>query len=89
MISKKNKIIALTGWGKPEIKEFSKEKIIIEIKNSLYPEEYGTSKYNVCFITAGFLAGTATAIFKKNYECRETKCKANGSKECEFEIIRK
>lgn len=48
---------------------------------------YGLNlKRNVCFFHAGVLSGLFSGATGKNYVATETKCSANGSEFCEFEL---
>jgi len=45
------------------------------------------SKEPICTLCAGVLAGIFSYIFKKDSDCIETKCLAQGNNFCEFKII--
>ena len=81
-------IFEVYGLGKPEIQEIKNDKktATIKIRNSTLAENQKKSKYPVCSVTAGILAGIFSYIFGKDVDCTEPKCKAKGDEFCMFEV---
>jgi predicted hydrocarbon binding protein len=89
---KASNILTEYGFGKLEVDKLDLDgKSIAIMKNSCIAKayrEHGKTKVPVCSYIAGLLAGGATTINGKNYDCRETKCIAKGDKHCEFVLER-
>lgn len=85
-------ILTEYGFGKMEIKKIDLDgESIAAMTNSCIAKAYkrhGKTKVPVCSYIAGLLAGGATTINKKNYECKEVQCIAKGDKICKFVLER-
>ncbi len=77
-------ILTEYGFGHVEIQklDLGGESVAV-MKNSCIAKSYKKkSKVPVCSYIAGLLAGGATTINKKNYECKEVECIAKGDSVC-------
>jgi predicted hydrocarbon binding protein len=84
-------MISEYGYGKLEYKKVDLDgESVVVLRNSCIAGEYRRmkkkAKVPVCSYIAGLLAGGTVGITGKDYDCRETKCIANGDKHCEFVI---
>ena len=77
----------MTGWGVfswENLKEDKFEGIIYVEKSPVVMDLKNTAKYPVDHAIRGFIAGGASAAFKKNIDVVEEKCQALGDKKCRF-----
>jgi uncharacterized protein len=75
--------IVKTGWD-----EASKTKTMT-LENTVESESFGNTGKNVCFCTAGLLAGIIEGSFGIRVQAREIACKSKGSEYCVFSITNK
>ena len=68
--------------------EAKKEKTIT-LKHTAESEAFGTTGKNVCYCTAGLLAGIVEGSFGIKVQGRETKCRSKGDEHCVFTITNK
>jgi|GEM_PF-289703 len=76
------------GWFrivKMEWNEAAKTKTIT-LDNTVESESFGNIGKNVCFCTAGLLAGIVEGAFGIKVRGREVKCRSKGDPQCVFEI---
>jgi len=86
------KLFEIYGLGKLIITNLNNDDktAILKIENSTMAKanlEKTKSKEPVCVLCAAVLAGIFSYIFKKDVDCIETKCLAQGNNFCEFKII--
>jgi predicted hydrocarbon binding protein len=76
------------GWFsivKMEWNEAAKTKTIT-LNHTVESESFGNTGKNVCFCTAGLLAGIVEGAFGIKVRGREIKCRSKGDAQCVFEI---
>ncbi len=79
------------GWFrlvKDEWNEEKKEKTIT-LDNTVESEAFGSTGKNVCYCTAGLLAGIIEGSFGIKVQAREIKCHSKGDEFCVFTISNK
>jgi len=79
------------GWFnliKEEWDEKSKTKTIT-LSHTVESESFGNTGKNVCFCTAGLLAGIIEGSFGIRVQAKEIKCKSKGDEHCVFTITNK
>jgi predicted hydrocarbon binding protein len=86
------KVFEIYGLGKLTITNLDNKNktATLKIENSTMAKAHskkGNSKKTVCTLCAGVLAGIFSYVFKKDIDCIETKCLAQGNNFCEFKII--
>ncbi len=76
------------GFGIPIIQEFypGKPYLRLIVKNSFNAHGYSKARKPVCYRMAALCAGFGTALFKRDMDCIETRCKATGDPCCEFKV---
>ncbi len=77
----------MTGWGTftwEKLKEADYEGVIIVEKSPIAINLKNKVKFPVDHAIRGFIAGGATAAFKKDIDVIEEKCYALGEKKCKF-----
>jgi len=79
-------ILTQFGHGKATIEKITDEEITGRLENSAIAIQYGNSKRPVCSQIAGQVAGGMTAIYGKDYDCKETECIAKGDPVCRFVV---
>ncbi|MEE9115509.1 MAG: V4R domain-containing protein [Thermoplasmata archaeon] len=73
------------GWGRFELVELG-ERVVIEVHNSPFAEEYGSSESAICHMIEGVMAGMGSTVLGSNVRSIEEKCKAKGDRVCRFVI---
>jgi len=79
------------GWFrlvKSEWNEEKKEKTIT-LEHTVESEAFGSTGKNVCYCTAGLLAGIIEGAFGIKVQCREIKCRSKGDEYCVFTVTNK
>jgi predicted hydrocarbon binding protein len=79
------------GWFnliREECDEASKTKTIT-LSHTAESESFGNTGKNVCFCTAGLLAGIIEGSFGISVQAKEVRCKARGDEHCIFTITNK
>jgi predicted hydrocarbon binding protein len=79
------------GWFsiiKTEWNETAKTKTMT-LSHTVESEAFGNTGKNVCFCTAGLLAGIIEGSFGIRVQARETKCRSKGDEHCVFTITNK
>ncbi|MDD1681837.1 MAG: 4-vinyl reductase, partial [Methanoregula sp.] len=79
------------GWFnfvKEEWDEKSKTKTIT-LSHTVESESFGNIGKNVCYCTAGLLAGIIEGSFGIRVDAKEIKCKSKGDEHCVFTITGK
>jgi hypothetical protein len=79
---------AQMGWFSlvgEEWDEVTKTKTIT-LSHTVESESFGTTGKNVCFCTAGLLAGIIEGSFGIKVQAKETRCKSKGDNHCVFSI---
>jgi uncharacterized protein len=79
------------GWFniiKTEWDEATKTKTMT-LEHTVESESFGSTGKNVCFCTAGLLAGIIEGSFGIRVQAKETKCKSKGDEHCVFSITNK
>lgn len=79
------------GWFriiKTEWDEATKTKTIT-LEHTVESEAFGTTGKNVCFCTAGLLAGIVEGAFGIRVQGKEIKCRSKGDEHCVFTITNK
>jgi len=79
------------GWFrivKSEWDEGTKTKTIT-LEHTVESEAFGTTGKNVCFCTAGLLAGIVEGAFTIKVQGKEIKCRSKGDEHCVFAITNK
>ena len=79
-------ILTQFGYGKMMVEKIDGEEMIASLENSVIGMQYENSEKPVCTHIAGLIAGGATAIYGKEYDCKETECIAKGDPVCRFVI---
>lgn len=79
-------ILTQFGYGKATIEKIGEEEMIVSLENSVIGVQYENSEKPVCTHIAGLIAGGATAIDKREYDCEETECIAKGDPVCRFVV---
>lgn len=74
-----------TGICKVESYELSDSQIIFKVKDSIFAQDVDNKK-PVCMPLSGALAGVFEEVTKKEWDCREIECQAQGKERCIFEI---
>ena len=77
-------ILAQFGYGKATIEKITDEEVAGRLENSAIAVQYGNANKPVCIHIAGQVAGGMTAIYGKDYNCKETECIAKGDPVCRF-----
>jgi predicted hydrocarbon binding protein len=82
-------LFAWYGWGVGKVEKVNPEgESIVTLKNSIIASYYTEKQTKpVCSYIAGIIAGAASTIFNKDYECEEVECLAMGHRHCKF-IVR-
>jgi len=80
------KILNLLGYGILTIKKRDLPNCYFELSldSPLFPELYGPSKKPVDLLFAGLLAGSISAILKRDMLCVEKECAVQGLQTCFF-----
>ncbi|MFH1394562.1 MAG: V4R domain-containing protein [Candidatus Omnitrophota bacterium] len=80
--------VSLAGWGKVELAEKNLEKNNIKFRliDSGMSYYYGKTEKPVDHIFRGMIAGAMSAVYGKDLDAVETKCKAQGNPICEFVV---
>jgi predicted hydrocarbon binding protein len=91
VISALQTIFEIYGLGKLKILDLNNEekKVVLRIEKSTLAEEHKKKKGKkdkVCTLTAGILAGIFSYIFKKDVNCAEENCLAQGKQYCDMII---
>ncbi len=78
----------MRGFGVPLIQEFypGKPYLRLIVKNSFNAHGYSKARKPVCYRMAAQCAGFGTALFNKDMDCIETRCRATGDSCCEFRV---
>ena len=78
--------ITLAGWGKVTVisADAQKNTFNLRVDDSAVLKELGKSSEPTDIILAGYFAGGGTAIFEKDVNVKEVKCRAMGDAYCEF-----
>ena len=79
-------ILTQFGHGKATIEKITDEEITGQLENSAIGSQYENAKRPVCSQIAGQVAGGMTAIYGKEYDCKETECIAKGDPVCRFVV---
>jgi predicted hydrocarbon binding protein len=86
-------IFNVYGLGEMLIQDIdnSSRKAIVAVRESTIAEEWlaknkKRAKSAVCTLTAGVIAGMFSYIFKKEVDCIEARCKAQGGGHCLFRV---
>ncbi len=61
--------------------------VAVSLEDSFFAEAIGRTGKAECHIVRGLLEGTASVVFRKDYECQETKCLSKGDSRCEFMVV--
>jgi uncharacterized protein len=72
-----------TEWDEP-----TKTKTMT-LEHTVESESFGNTGKNVCYCTAGLLAGIIEGSFGIKVQAKETKCKSKGDEHCVFSITNK
>ncbi|MFN3813365.1 MAG: V4R domain-containing protein [Aquificaceae bacterium] len=72
-----------------DIFEYDIDTMEIRVEGSILVEAIGKSKNPVCEPMAGFFEGFLGSLLEKNFDIRETMCKAQGHERCVFKIHQK
>ena len=75
--------IIKTEWDEP-----TKTKTMT-LEHTVESESFGSTGKNVCYCTAGLLAGIIEGSFGIKVQAKETKCKSKGDEHCVFTITNK
>jgi len=76
------------GWFKiigMDWNEAEKTKTIV-LEHTVESESFGQTGKNVCFCTAGLLAGIVEGAFGIKVQAKEIKCRSKGDEHCVFQI---
>ena len=80
----------ISGFGKVEVVDVTKEKTILKLENNnfakLYMKQYEVQKKPVCHLLAGIFKNFIEKTSGKKVECKEISCIAMGNRVCTFEI---
>ncbi len=80
----------MSGFGKVQIVDASKEKTILKLGKSnfakLYVENYGIQKQPVCHLLRGVFKNFVEKTSGNKVEVKETSCIAMGNMVCTFEL---
>jgi len=79
-------ILTQFGYGKITVEKIGGEELIASLENSVIGVQYENSEKPVCTHIAGLIAGGATAIYGKAYDCKEVECIAKGDPVCRFTV---
>lgn len=82
------KILDLLAYGRAVLvkKDLDNVYFEFELESPLYPELSGKSDHPIDLSFAGLLAGSLSAILKKNMICIEKECVAQGFGKCIFVV---
>jgi len=77
---------ATIGVGRATVTEFDPDegRFAFRIDDGPLPDAYGPSPRPVCHLWAGWAAGVAARLFRRDVICEEVRCRAAGSEACEF-----
>lgn len=73
------------GWGKFQLVELD-ERLVVEVHNSPFAEEYGSSESAICHMIEGVLAGLGSTVLESDVKSTEERCRAKGDEVCRFVI---
>jgi len=80
----------ISGFGKVETVDVTKERTILKISNSnfakLYAEKHGKQREPVCHLITGIFKNFVEKTTGKKVEVKETSCIAMGNRVCTFEL---
>ena len=79
-------LLAQFGHGTATIEKITDEEITGRLENSAIAIQYENAKRPVCSQIAGQVAGGMTAIYERDYDCKETECIAKGDPVCRFVV---
>jgi len=79
-------ILTQFGYGKTTIEKITDEEITGRLENSALAVQYENANKPVCMHIAGQVAGSMSAIYGKDYDCKETECIAKGDPVCRFVV---
>lgn len=83
-------IFDLSGFGKVQVVDVTKEKTILKLEKNnfarLYVENYGIQKQPVCHLLAGVFKNFIEKTSGNKVEVKETSCIAMGNRVCTFEL---
>ncbi len=82
------KILNLLAYGKVDIlkKDLPNAYFEFSLRSPLFPELYGKSSKPIDFGFAGLLAGSLSAIIKREMVCYEKECVSQGAMYCTFVV---
>ncbi|MEX2721221.1 MAG: V4R domain-containing protein [Candidatus Wukongarchaeota archaeon] len=86
-----SKLIEVTsglGVGWVEVAEQSKEKMIVNLADSLFAHLAGGTGKPECHLFSGLIAGFSEAVYKNPYRSREIGCVSNRNTLCVFSILK-
>lgn len=73
------------GWGQFELIELG-EKLVVDVHNSPFAQEYGSSDGAICHMIEGVMAGMGSTVLGSNVRSTEEKCRAKGDEVCRFVV---
>jgi len=80
----------ISGFGKVQVVDITKEKTILKLEKNnfaeLYTKEYGIQKQPVCHLLTGIFRNFIEKTSGKEVECKEISCVAMGNRVCTFEL---
>jgi predicted hydrocarbon binding protein len=83
-------IFDLSGFGKVQVVDVTKEKTILKLEKNnfarLYVENYGIQKQPVCHLLAGVFKNFIEKTGGNKVEVKEISCIAMGNRVCTFEL---
>jgi hypothetical protein len=80
-------ILFSAGWGIVDIDfNFNTSEGSVKVQDSFLAETYRMSGQMQCGYLSGYFSGFFTEILNKNIHVKETQCKSQGAKACEFII---
>lgn len=74
------------GWGAFEVVELSEGRLVVDVHNSAFAENYGPSDGPVCHMIQGVLAGLGRTVLGSDVKSVEEKCAAKGDDVCRFVV---
>ncbi len=75
------------GLGRINVTEHADGSLHVECDGSTEAIAMGQTGTPSCDLTAGYLAGTTSALSRKRYHCKETDCVSGGNQVCIFELV--
>jgi len=88
LYSKLIEVMSGLGFGWVEVAGQSKEKMIVNLADSLFAHLAGGTGKPECHLFSGLIAGLSEAVYKNPYNSREIGCVSNRNTLCVFSVLK-